>query len=302
MRIIRAEHLGMCFGVRDAISLALRTATNRPLTVLGELVHNETVLGSLRQQGIELEHRLDDVATSTVMITAHGASEKTISRVRERGLNVVEATCPLVHHAHRVVRDLVREGYHPVIVGKRDHVEVRGIVEDLAAFDIILSETDVEQLTERPRFGVAAQTTQPIQKVRHLVGLIQRRFPKSEVRFADTVCQPTKQRQSAAVQLARQCEVVIVIGGANSNNTKELVATCSQFCRHVRHVQNALDLREDWFRGAQTVGLTAGTSTPDIVINEVEERLREIATTWSSPFESATEFAALPSSQFQTTL
>ncbi|MBM3840101.1 MAG: 4-hydroxy-3-methylbut-2-enyl diphosphate reductase [Verrucomicrobia bacterium] len=291
MRILRAEHLGMCFGVRDAIHLALTTATQRPLTVLGELVHNENVLESLRREGVEIKHQLDNVTTSTVMITAHGASEKALDRVRQRGHNIVEATCPLVHHAHRAVRQLVREGYHPVIVGKRDHVEVRGIVEDLTAFDVILSEADVELLQERPRFGVAAQTTQPIQKVRQLVAMIQRRFPNSEVRFADTVCQPTKQRQTAAVELARRCDVVIVIGGAHSNNTRELVATCRRFCERVYHVQTAQDLREDWFYDAQTAGITAGTSTPDYLINEVEGRLKEIASTHAFPTEMNAESA-----------
>jgi 4-hydroxy-3-methylbut-2-enyl diphosphate reductase len=162
-----------------------------------------------------------------------------------------------------------------VIIGKRDHVEVRGLTEDLAEFDVVLSEEDVLQLQERSRFGIAAQTTQPIDKVRHLVGLIRRRFPYSEVRFVDTVCQPTKQRQNAAVELAQQCDVVVVIGGAHSNNTHELVRTCSRYCARVHHVQTAGDLRGEWFDGAQTVGITAGTSTPDSTINGVEERIRE---------------------------
>lgn len=267
----------MCFGVRDAISLAQRKATESPLTVLGELVHNESVLASLRKQGIHIESQLDRVATSAVMVTAHGASETTIRRAHERGLEVVEATCPLVHFAHRMVQQLVRDGYHPVIIGKRDHVEVRGIVEDLAAYDVVLSEGEVEQLTERSRFGVAAQTTQPIQKVRHLVSFIRARFPNSDVRFVDTVCRPTKQRQLAATQLAQRCDVVIVIGGANSNNTKELVATCGRFCSQVHHVQSAHDLQWHWLFGARTVGITAGTSTPDYLISEVENHLKEMA-------------------------
>src|SRR5260221_14495153 len=218
MRIIRAEHLGMCFGVRDAIALALNQSKTRPLTVLGELVHNDTVLSELRANGIKIAQHVGAVETQEVMITAHGASEKALNRVRERGLTVTEATCPLVHVAHRAVARLVHEGYHPVIIGKRDHVEVRGLTEDLADFDVVLSESDVFELREFPRFGVAAQTTQPVERVRHLVEEIRRRFPNSEVRFIDTVCLPTKQRQNAAVELAQQAEVVIVIGGAHSNN------------------------------------------------------------------------------------
>ncbi len=267
----------MCFGVRDAIELALKQSEAQPLTVLGDLVHNETVLAELRARGVRIAQQVGAVETQTVMITAHGASEKALNRVRDRGLQMVEATCPLVHAAHRAIAKLVREGYHPVIVGKRDHVEVRGLTEDLADFDVILSEADVFELKERSRFGVAAQTTQPIEKVRHLVWLMRRRFPDSDVRFLDTVCQPTKQRQHAAVALAQQSDVVVVIGGAHSNNTHELVRTCGLHCARVHHVQTADDLRPEWFVGAETVGVTAGTSTPDSVINEVERRLNEYA-------------------------
>jgi len=274
MRIIKAEHLGMCFGVRDAINLALDHSRAQPLTVLGDLVHNETVLAALRARGIKVAQQVGAVETQAVMITAHGASEKALDRVRSRGLQVVEATCPLVHLAHRAVAGLVRDGYHPVIIGRRDHVEVRGLTEDLADFDVVLSEADIFELQERPRFGVAAQTTQPIEKVRHLVGRLRERFPNSEVRFIDTVCQPTKQRQNSAIEVAKQSDVVVVIGGAHSNNTHEFVETCSRHCARVHHVRTTNDLRAEWFAGAETVGITAGTSTPDAVIREIEEWLK----------------------------
>ena len=274
MKILRATHLGMCFGVRDAIALALDTAQREPLTILGDLVHNETVLAELRASGITFQNEAHAVATSTVMITAHGASERRQNAAREHGLHVLEATCPLVHSAHRALTKLVREGFHPVIIGKRDHVEVRGMTEDLATFDVVLNEADVAKLPAQPRFGVIAQTTQPIERVRQLVQLLRERFPNSEVRFIDTVCQPTKQRQSAAVELAQQCNVVIVIGGAHSNNTHELVKTCSQFCARVHHVQTADDLSAEWFHDEDTVGITAGTSTPDETIAEIEQMLQ----------------------------
>jgi len=137
MKIIRAEHLGMCFGVRDAIALALKQAESEPLTILGDLVHNETVLAELHVQGIRLAQQPADAGTRTVMVTAHGASERALSETRGRGLNVIEATCPLVHAAHRAMAKLVREGFHPVIIGKRNHVEVRSMTGDLDAFDVV---------------------------------------------------------------------------------------------------------------------------------------------------------------------
>jgi 4-hydroxy-3-methylbut-2-enyl diphosphate reductase len=276
MKVIRAEHLGMCFGVKDAIALAVETAERKPLTILGDLVHNETVLAELRARGIQFEQKSAKVGTQTVMVTAHGASERAMNETRQHGLNVLAATCPLVHVAHRSLKKLVGEGFHPVVIGKRDHVEVRGMTEDLKDFDVVFDENDMVNLRQRPRFGVIAQTTQPIEKVRRLVQLIRERFRNSEVRFIDTVCQPTKQRQNAAVELAQKSDVVIVIGGAQSNNTHELVKTCSQFCSRVHHVQTAGDLQSEWFADAETVGITAGTSTPDLVIDAVERLLRHI--------------------------
>ncbi len=266
----------MCFGVRDAIALALRENAAAPLTILGDLVNNETVLATLRARGINIKQTAAEVATPTVMITAHGASQRAINQVRQRGLRVLEATCPLVQVAHQAVLELAANGFHPVIIGKRDHVEVRGLTGDLEAFDVVLSETEVLELAEHPRFGIAAQTTQPMEKVERLVTLIRQRFPKSEVRFVDTVCRPTKQRQSAAVELARQCDVVVVIGGTQSNNTQELVATCRRHCAKVHHVQTAADLRAEWFSGGGTVGITAGTSTPDSAVDEVERWLNNL--------------------------
>jgi 4-hydroxy-3-methylbut-2-enyl diphosphate reductase len=138
----------------------------------------------------------------------------------------------------------------------------------------VLEDDDVLALEEHPRLGVVAQTTQAAQKVRHLVDLIRRRFPQSDVRFVDTVCKPTKERQSAAVEMACQADVVIVVGGRSSNNTRELVQTCARYCARVHHVETEADVRPEWFAAAQIVGLTAGTSTPDEIIDCVEARIR----------------------------
>lgn len=277
IRILRAAHLGMCFGVRDAIALARREAAAGSLTVLGDLVHNETILADLRRRGVVIERDAAAVATPTVMITAHGASRRAMEQVRQRGLRVLEATCPLVRRAHDCLREWIAEGCHPVIVGQRFHVEVRGMVEDLDEFDVVLAESDVMELAERPRFGVVAQTTQPIERVKRLVALMRARFPGAEVRFADTVCQPTKLRQAAAAELARQSDVVIVIGSEQSNNTRELTATCRRSCGRVHQAQVPDDLQAAWLVDAATVGITAGTSTPDAVIDAVESHARELA-------------------------
>jgi 4-hydroxy-3-methylbut-2-en-1-yl diphosphate reductase len=276
LKIIRAEHLGMCFGVRDAIALAEAKAKEQPITILGDLVHNESILADLRRQGVQVETDPARVKTPVAMVTAHGASEQAIARARAHGLELFEGTCPLVHYAHRSVSQLVAAGFHPVIIGKRDHVEVRGLTEDLISFDVIENEADISRMEERPRFGVASQTTQPIQRVHELVNALRRRFPSAEVRFVDTVCQPTKQRQRAAQELAGKCDVVIVIGGAHSNNTRELVNTCSNFCSRVHHVRQPEDLQPSWFDEADTIGITAGTSSPDYLIDAIESAIRRL--------------------------
>jgi 4-hydroxy-3-methylbut-2-enyl diphosphate reductase len=269
----------MCFGVRDAVALALAHAEAGPLTILGDLVHNPTVLSALEAKGIAVAQDVGRVTTPTLMVTAHGTSERILARTRALGLTVVEATCPLVQVAHRAVADLARHGYHVVVVGQRDHVEVRGLTGDLDRYDVVLDRHDVLALEEHPRIGVVAQTTQAIEVVWHLVTLIRRRFPQSEVRFVDTVCKPTKDRQSAAIDMARQADVVIVVGGRSSNNTRELVTTCARYCARVHHVETDADVRSEWFDAAKVVGLTAGTSTPDEVIDRVEAHIRAIEPT-----------------------
>src|SRR5690348_9761298 len=188
VRILRALHLGMCFGVRDAIALALDQAEAGPLTILGDLVHNPTVLAALEAKGIAIARDVTDFDTArsnageptgprgAVMVTAHGTSERTLARTRALGLTVVEATCPLVRVAHRAVTALARDGFHVVIIGQRNHVEVRGLTGDLDRFDVVLEDEDVWALPEQPRIGVAAQTTQAIEKVVRLVDLIRKRF------------------------------------------------------------------------------------------------------------------------------
>jgi len=268
--------MGMCFGVRDAIAKAQEAAELESVTILGQLVHNATVLERMRERGVRFASRPEDVSTRTAVITAHGASDKAMERARSGGLGLIDTTCPLVTYAHRGVRELVAQGYHPVIIGKRGHVEVNGMTEDLEDYDIVLTKEEIERLKERSRFGVCSQTTQPIDRVQGLVSALRERFPGSEVRFIDTVCQPTKQRQTAATELAGKCDVVVIVGGSNSNNTRELVETCRGACRRVYHLQGAADLCREWFEEGDTVGLTAGTSTPDDLIQGVFAELERL--------------------------
>ena len=277
MYVTRAESMGMCFGVRDAVARALEHPRRTELTVLGELVHNAEVLRRLRGAGVRIAPSIEaPVETPLVMITAHGASDRAITALKGQGLEVEQATCPLVTHAHRSVRRLADAGYFPVIIGRREHVEVRGLVEDLDAYAVIERPDEIASLPHRARYGVASQTTQPISYVLEMVDRIRAAFPEAEVRFCDTVCAPTKERQTAARRLAASCDVVIVVGGRNSNNTRQLVRACEAEGARAYQVEGPADLQREWFDGAETVGLTAGTSTPDEVIEAVHDALIQI--------------------------
>ena len=278
MKIQLAEHYGLCFGVRDAIAQAERLAEQGPLTILGELVHNPVVRERLAQRGVR-EGALDHGAATTpqVMITAHGASDRKRAEWRGAGFAVADGTCPLVRHAHAQLGLLVSLGCFPVVIGKRGHVEVVGLIGDFPEACVVENEDDISRLPHRATFGVIAQTTQPVEKVRALVEAIRRARPQSEVRFTDTVCQPTKSRQNALRKLIAECDTMVVVGGRNSNNTIQLVAAASAAGLVVFHIERAEELDPAWFRDAEHVGLTAGTSTLKETVAAVHRRLEQIA-------------------------
>ena len=286
MRTLIAEHYGLCFGVRDAIAEAERLACKGPLTILGELVHNPIVRSRLASHGVR-EGRLDQPHAASVagrvMITAHGASDTAREAWRSSGAEVADGTCPLVRHAHEQLRLLVTQGYTPVVIGKRGHIEVNGLTGDFPDACVIENEADISALPPHDRYGVIAQTTQPIDHVQTLVEAIRRSWPHSEVRFIDTVCQPTKNRQNALRKLLAECDTIVVVGGRNSNNTLQLVAAATVAGLEVFHIESPVELNPEWFRDSRIVGLTAGTSTLKETVAEVRVRLERIAAETPAP-------------------
>ncbi len=279
MTIILAEHYGLCFGVRDALQQAETLAQQTPLTILGELVHNPIVRERLAARGVR-EGQLDQpgsARTAQVMITAHGASETQRLAWRRAGHGVADGTCPLVRHAHDQLRALVEQGYFPVVIGKPGHVEVNGLIGDFPGACVIEKESDIARLPFRPRFGVISQTTQTLDTAQALVAALRQARPNAEVRFCDTICRPTKNRQSALQKLIGEVEVMVVVGGRNSNNTRQLVETSRAAGLTAYHIERPEDLDPAWFREVERVGLTAGTSTLKETVATVRERLEQIA-------------------------
>jgi 4-hydroxy-3-methylbut-2-en-1-yl diphosphate reductase len=274
MKVIVAEHFGICFGVRDAIAQAHALAREGPLTILGELVHNPIVREQLRAQRVQ-EQSSAIATTGRVMITAHGISDKQREALNERGLDVADGTCPLVRYAHDQLKRLVRAGYFPVVIGLADHVEVRGLVGDFPDACVINEVADIRKLPPWPHYGIVSQTTQPIDRVRALVAGIGRAHPNAKIRFADTVCKPTKDRQLALKKLITAAEIIVIIGGRQSNNTRQLVETCRAAGKRPLHIERPEELQPEWFRGVAVVGLTGGTSTLPETVEVVRRWLEE---------------------------
>jgi 4-hydroxy-3-methylbut-2-enyl diphosphate reductase len=276
--ILIAEHTGMCFGVRQAIETTEAALAQGPATILGELAHNPTVKSRLASQGA-LTGSVEGKTAPTrhVIITAHGASDRDRKRWREAGYRITDTTCPLVKVAHRKLAKLVAQGCQPVIIGKAGHVEVRGLQGDFPNSCIILHPDDIADIPPSKSIGIISQTTQPIDRVRALVAEVRKQRSGSKVIFHDTVCHPTKDRQASLDDLCRASQLVLAIGGKNSNNTAQLARTARKFGCQAHHIEGPDDIREEWLTGVTKVGLTAGTSTLDESLHAVTFRLQEIA-------------------------
>jgi 4-hydroxy-3-methylbut-2-en-1-yl diphosphate reductase len=276
MRVIRADVLGMCFGVRDALAVIDRIDEPRAVSIHGQLVHNEIVQSTLESRGFAIEDEAQRArslpATPSVLITAHGISEKERQRLRAAGKRLIDTTCPLVTRVHQAARSLERDGYHVLVIGRRGHVEVAGITEDLDRFDVIES---VDEVKAYPwaRLGIVCQTTTTDRHVASIRNAITARNPDAEIKFIDTVCLPTKEHQRALEKLLERVDAVVIVGGRHSNNTRELVARCRESGKPALHVQSAADLDPAWFQRFATVGLSAGTSTLAETIDDVHRVL-----------------------------
>lgn len=277
MRVIRAEALGMCFGVRDALAVIDDVGQPEQVTIFGELVHNEVVQHGLESRGFRTQTETGRTVPETVdvLITAHGISDVTRAHLESAGKRLIDTTCPLVTRAHRAASLLAEQGYHILVIGKKGHVEVRGIVEDLPSYDVIGSVDDVRSYPQT-RLGVVCQTTSTERNVARIREAIETANPHAEVRFVDTVCRPTKQRQRAVESLLDQVEAMVVVGGRNSNNTRELTTRCRERGVPVVQIADASELDASWFADFDLVGLTAGTSTLPETIDEVHRALLRI--------------------------
>ncbi len=267
MNVRVAEKCGFCPGVRNAINLAKKTLEKAEVVYsLGPIIHNEDVVRQLAQSGLHTVSRIDEVDQGTVLIRSHGATSAELEEIQKKGLNVVDATCVLVKRVQKIARLLHDEGYHVIIIGDKEHPEVKAVVGSASGVEVVGIEADLSRLSKRKKLGIICQTTQSPDYFAQMLAAIAR-GGFEEIKVINTLCRETMQRQEAAVKLCRQVDIMFVLGGLHSANTRKLAELCNKHNSQTFHLQNWQELDTTLLAGKQTAGVTAGASTPDEVIN-----------------------------------
>jgi 4-hydroxy-3-methylbut-2-enyl diphosphate reductase len=274
LKVLLAAKLGTCWGVKRAIDTTLATLEKeKPVYTLGELIHNPQFVKKLDSMGaIAIEDLSKAKKGSTVLIRAHGVPPEVIKEAGEAGLKVINATCPFVMRAQAFAKELAKEGYEVVIIGEKDHPEVIGIRGHAGKRAVVVeSEEDASKVPPAAKLGVVIQTTQDAERAKRIVGILMDRT--KDLKVHNTICRATEERQLAVRELARKVKAMVVVGGRNSGNTRRLVDISKEYGIPTFHVETARELDLKVFKGLETVGVTAGASTPDYLIKEVVEKL-----------------------------
>ncbi len=281
-KIIIAKHHGFCMGVKRAINIAEETAESADgkVTILNEIVHNEAVVERFRDQGVGQAFSVDEVEGGTLIISAHGIAPDVIERAESKGLNVIDATCPLVTRIYDIIKKVVANGYHIIHFGDSGHDETAGVL-GYAPDNITVVGTEEELLalpdwTDR-KLGLTVQTTSHEAQFEKVEKLAIEKWP--HIKIFNTICNATTKRQSAILDLAPQCDMVLVVGSATSANSNRLAQISDAICGNGKLIGSAIDIDDEWFAGnsVSTVGISAGASTPDFLVEDVIKRLVDIS-------------------------
>ena len=277
MEILIAKNAGFCFGVKRAINMAEECANDGEghIHTLGPIIHNPQVVQELEKKGIAAVNTVDDIDSGAVIIRSHGVTLQEMEHVKEKGLKVVDATCPFVKKTHEYVELLTKEGYSIVVVGDKEHPEVKGIL-SYGGKDIIAagSVDELRGMPRRKKIGIVAQTTQSLQNLQTIVTFCVARA--SEIKIFNTICNATSVRQDESTKLAGEVGCVIVVGGKNSANTNRLADICRKIQPKTYHIETPEELKKSWFEGIKRVGITAGASTPNWLIESVTETIKRL--------------------------
>ncbi len=275
-----AEGSGFCFGVERAIEIVERTlATGNRVYSLGPVIHNPQEIARLESLGLRVIHSIDEVEEGMLIVRSHGVSPATAQAARDKGLELVDATCPLVKRAQRLAQQLHEEGYRVIIVGDARHPEVEAIVGHAPGAAVVADAAQLSGSVRSPRVGVVSQTTKPPEAYRAITGEIARTFQGHELRVFHTICSATVDRQRAARDLSRRVDVMFVLGGRNSANTRQLAKLCRETGVETYHLETAEELAEAMLAGRERVGITAGASTPEWLVERFMARVKSLDST-----------------------
>lgn len=275
MKIITAKRAGFCFGVKRAVDMAFDAARKNGggVYTLGPIIHNPQVIEKLSLEGVRPTDDIENAEIKTIIIRTHGVPCKISDRLTEKGYRVVDATCPFVKKAQQYAKLLKEGGYHVVIVGDREHPEVKGLMSYVSEDVVVVSKDDVlPQL--RSKVGFIVQTTQPVSILKRFVSDAVEQA--KELKVFNTICNSTALRLKETREMSKRVDIMIVVGGKNSANTTQLAQLCKTMFIPVHHIETAAEIRDEWFSHAIKVGITAGASTPDWIIKEVQERIKDI--------------------------
>jgi 4-hydroxy-3-methylbut-2-enyl diphosphate reductase len=280
MKIYLAEHAGFCFGVRRAIDMALNSTKGEDgkIYTIGPIIHNPQMVKKLEDKGVYVVKHIDELASgSTVILRSHGVTHETLKTLKERGMKIIDATCPFVTRAQQRAAELAEDGYKVVVVGEKNHPEVIGIVSFTHNEAVVFNHDEenreeiIVEITQSQKVGVVAQTTI---RTEYLDDLVCQVLPNvKEIRVFNTICSTTLDRQESTKKLAKKVDAMVVVGGYNSANTNRLASICRELDKPTFHIEKAEELDLENFKDYDEIGITAGASTPDWIIEDVIKTL-----------------------------
>ncbi len=276
MKIKIAKKAGFCFGVKRAIDITFNLAKedNKGLYTYGPLIHNPQVVEELKRKGVKTVENLTSADIRTIIIRTHGVSPEVYAETSQMGYNVIDATCPFVKKAQKFAQILNDEGYQVLIIGDKEHPEVQGLIGFAGGNAVVAG--DADQLPAlKNKVGIIVQTTQPFDTFRKIV--LQVLSIAREVKIYNTICDFTAQRVKETRELAKEVELMVIVGGKNSSNTNQLVKLSQDVCAKVYHIETAEEIKKEWFLGVENVGITGGASTPQWIIDDAVKKIREIS-------------------------
>ncbi|MFA6357981.1 MAG: 4-hydroxy-3-methylbut-2-enyl diphosphate reductase [Candidatus Omnitrophota bacterium] len=278
MKINLANSAGFCFGVRRAITIALAaTKTKNPVVMLGDIVHNEDVVKQIQASGIKKINRLTCGRGKTLLIRAHGCSISTLKQALKSGYTIIDATCPMVKEIHKIVKKIEHDDYRVIVIGDKLHNEVKGIVGQLKSKAIVIDKLENVPLgiiRNIKKAGVVIQSTQNLDNVEKIVDLLRKYIP--QVKFYNTICNPTKAKQNETKTMPLQNDIMIIIGSKSSANTKRIYEIAKSLNKKSYWINSCEEIKKFWVKDVRSVGITAGASTPEATINQVIQKIKTI--------------------------